>query len=120
MTISEIITLRTGLTDAETIASYVDLAEAKIRAYLNYEPSDSIERFSYTVADVAIALYDEDQAMAAAASNPALSAESFSEGGVNTSYTYKGQGNIQAEYESSVAKLLDSLKPYVKRFVTFI
>ena len=42
MTISEIITLRTGLTDAETIASYVDLAEAKVRAYLNYEPSDSV------------------------------------------------------------------------------
>lgn len=123
MTISEIIQLRSDLTDAETIASYVELAEARVRAYLNYEPSDDISKFKYTTADIAITLYNEDTAIKQAEANPSssnLSAESFSEGGVNTSYTYKGASNVKAEYESSVANLLNDLKPFVKRFVTFV
>lgn len=121
MTVSEIIQLRTDLTDAETIASYVDLAEQRVRAYLNYEPSDDIERFSYTTADVAITLYNEDQAIKQAAASPSnLSAESFSEGGVSTSYTYKGTDSMKSEYEKTVASILSDLKPYIKRFVKFI
>ena len=120
MTISEIIKVRAEMTDEE-ITSYVELAEARVRSYLNYEPTDSIDRFEYITADIAITLYNEDKALKQAAVNPSnLSAESFSEGGVNTSYTYKGQDAIKAEYEVQVANLLAELKPYINRVVRFI
>ena len=121
MTALELFTARTGSNDEQ----FVTLADDKVRLYLNYTDED-LTRFSSTVGEIAILLYEKKQAVQAVQTafiqRAGLSSKSYSEGPVSVSESYSdtnaGAG-ISAVYDNSIKEILNTLARYRKvRVVT--
>ena len=88
MTALELFTARTGSNDEQ----FVTLAEDKVRLYLNYLDEDDLTRFSSTVGEIAVLLYEKKQAVQAVQTafiqRAGLSSKSYSEGPVSVSESY--------------------------------
>lgn len=116
MTATEIFKKKSGLTDTDTIKFYILQAGDELRIYLNYDPEDPIDRFSSVVADIAVNDYDYDTRTAAnktaQASQEGLKSESYSEGPVSVSKTYKSTDELYSEYTASKDKILMRTRDY--------
>lgn len=122
MTALELFTARTGSNDEQ----FVTLAEDKVRLYLNYLDEDDLTRFSSTVGEIAVLLYEKKQAVQAVQTafiqRAGLSSKSYSEGPVSVSESYSdtnaGAG-VSAVYDNSIKDTLNTLARYRKvRVVT--
>ena len=122
MTALELFTARTGSNDEQ----FVTLAEDKVRLYLNFSDEDDLTRFSSTVGEIAVLLYEKKQTVQAVQTafiqRAGLSSKSYSEGPVSVSESYSdttaGAG-ISAVYDNSIKDTLNTLARYRKvRVVT--
>lgn len=125
MTANEIVKFKTGLEDDAVVKNLVKMAEARIRYYLGYNEMDEIPFAVIPAADIAVMLYQESQATQKAVTdgaegNSPVKSESFSEGGISTSYTYESATEQTEAFESRIANILDTLKVYQKGRVMFL
>lgn len=109
MTASEIFQIRTG----ESKSEYIAMAEQLVREYLNYNADDSVDSFAFTIADVAVILWQKDSDMADMASAPVgVKSESFSEGAVSAKTDYLTLAEVETSYDSKVQVELDKIRRF--------
>lgn len=108
---------RTGLSEGDA-KTYVDMAEERVRLYLNYEDEESLTRFSSAISDVAVALYNKTEAVRTAQTaflaNAGISSKSYSEGPVSISENYGNNGGLSVSqiYEEEIKSALNSIARY--------
>ena len=101
MTAKQIFIARTNV-DADVAARYVRIAESRVRSYLHYGEDGDVSGFSDAVAQIAMYLYQEDQARARIDELGGMSSESFSEGGVSVRNEYGKTTELVAGYEALI------------------
>lgn len=125
MTAIELTKYQTGLDDDAVVKTLVKMAEERIRNYLGYNEMDPLPPVASTTADIATILYQRAKATKAAlanmdAGNEPIKSESYSEGGISTSYTYESASEQASAYDLRIANLLEPLKVYKKGRVVLI
>lgn len=115
MTALEKFTARTGSNDEQ----YLEMAEDKVRLYLNYTEDDDLSFFSSIVVEIAITLYEKKQAVQVVQTSfiqrAGLSSKSYSEGPVSVSESYSDKtagAEISAVYDNAIKELLNSIARY--------
>jgi hypothetical protein len=115
----KIIEEKTGL-DGVNAALLYEMAKDKLRIYLNVPDSFDLKRFDTHLIEIATLIHEEDEAKKKAKAeglDAAVSGESFKEGTVSVSKTYKSMQDLKAEYDTAIKLILEDLKPY--RLATF-
>lgn len=108
---------RTGLseTDAKT---YLEMAEDRVRLYLNYSDDEDVSRFTPAIADIACLLYERQQAITTAQQawmqTAGMSSKSYSEGPVSVHETYASwdggaSATVTASYEAQIQNTLNTI-----------
>lgn len=113
MTAAEIFEQRTRKDGDDWIA----MAEDAVRAYLRYSEDESLDRFAFAVADIAVTYYQMDQAVKAAEVQPGVKSESFTEGKVSVKQDYLSSAEMSAQYETKVQTALADLKRFRRAHV---
>lgn len=119
MTAKQIFIARTNV-DADVAARYVRIAESRVRSYLHYGEDGDVSGFSDAVAQIAMYLYQEDQARARIDELGGMSSESFSEGGVSVRNEYGKTTELVAGYEALINQVLSGLSRYTNNVVRFL
>ena len=108
MSATDIVTRRTGMS-AEDAGFYVELAEAKVRAYLHLQTGANLPPGIETdIAEIASLMWQQDQASASATTSKlyGVQSESFSEGGVSTSRTLIDGATSSTRYGDQIEAIL--------------
>lgn len=108
MTAEEIFEQRTG----EDGKDYIAMAEDAVRAYLCYDKEESLDRFAFAIADIAVTYYQRNQAMAGEGATPGVKSESFTEGKVSVKQDYLTSAELSAQYDTKVQTALADLKRF--------
>lgn len=112
MTAEEIFEQRTGKDGTDWIA----MAEEAVRAYLRYDAEESLARFAFAVADIAVTYYQRDEALQTAFT-PGVKSESFTEGKVSVKQDYLTSAEMSAQYDTKVQTALAGLKRFRRAHV---
>lgn len=116
MTAVDIFKKRSGLTDTDTINMYMFMANDEVRTYLGYSNDKSIDRFGSAVANIAIAMYEYDLRNKSRNENiPSsdyIKSETFTEGAVSESKTYRNGNDLYEELTKTKDKILSKLYTY--------
>lgn len=120
MTVAEIFTRRTGITDAETIADYIEMAGAKITAFLALEAGADLSAYVFQQADIAVLLWQQDEATKNASSCIGLESHSFTEGGVSETIKANDGKTILTTYTQAIADVLATLTGSQEGVVRFL
>lgn len=115
MTVNQIIIHNTGITEAEA-DFYAEVAEMKVRTYLNYSDDDGIDKFTSAIAAIATILYNQEKCLKNLTdnNNSIVKSESFSEGSVSVNKSYLTNADISDNSESQINTELQKLKQYRK------
>lgn len=111
----EIIRVKTGL-DSNMSALLYEMAKDKLRLYLNIPDSYDLKRFDTHLIEIACLMHEKDETIKKMKEENGgyspVSSDSFKEGVVSVSRTYKSSEQVKAEYEASINSTLESLKGY--------
>ena len=125
-TLKEIIA-RTGLSESEA-KTYMNMAEDRVRLYLAYKEDEDISQFSSVISDVAVSLYEKQNAVRVAQEkwleNAGKESTQYQEGPVSVRETYAGSSesagaSVGVAYDSIINNSLHTIARYRKvRVVT--
>lgn len=114
------IVARTGLSETEA-RSYLNMAEERVRLYLNYEEDEDLSRFSSVLADYATTLYEKRTAVQTAQQawlvNAGMESKTYTEGPVSVHETYASAAgsagaSVAAAYDEALKTTLQSIARY--------
>ena len=111
----KIIREKTGLGSNSSALLY-EMAKDKLRLYLNVPDSYDLKRFDTHLIEIACLIHEKDEAVKKAREEGGgyspVSSDSFKEGPVSVSRTYKSSEQVKAEFEASIGSTLETLKGY--------
>ena len=97
----EIMMKRTGVGE-EDADFYIEMAETKVRTYLNLEPEADISKYSFQVADIATLYWQKDTSVHQSQVSLGYASESFQEGNVRHTTASMTGSAIFATYDAAV------------------
>lgn len=103
-----IVMKRTAITE-EDASYYVELAEARVRLYLNLDANTDVEKYVFAISDIATLLYQIDASTKQTANSIGFKSESFSEGGVSVSKSGLTGAEVREQYEAAIQDVLSNL-----------
>lgn len=109
MTAIEIFTRRTGVTDQSDIDFYIEMAETRIRSYLGLEETEDISTYMFSIAEIAVLYWQQDQSSTAITSSFGYESESFQEGSVRHTIKSASGASIRSTYEQAIIDVLGQL-----------
>lgn len=108
MTATEIVIKRTGMTQ-EDAEFYVEMAEEKVRAYLNLDPDADLTPYVYQISDIATLYWQKDQSISQTKWSLGYGRETFQEGSVKHTIATMTGSVIFSTYDEAVINVLQTL-----------
>lgn len=99
---------RTGASN-DDVAYYVELADARIRAFLGLPNDADLTPYMLQEADIAVLYYQRDTSEQNTGASLGYTSESFSEGQMSESHAIMNGSIISANYETAILQVLQSI-----------
>lgn len=117
MTAIDIVIKRTNMSESDA-AFYVSMAEMKVRQYLDLDDTASLERYTFSIADIAVLYYQYDESSKNAGHSLGFSSHSFTEGSVSESVSMMTGAEVSSVYIAQIDDVLSQISQ--DRMVYFI